>query len=169
MPFYKFGDIIFLEKISQNDWIHFIQKRFADTGKKIDEDCATIIPELTDRHSYYVQQLAQQSWLRTERICTPEIVKEAFNDLVLQLSMLFQNLTDGLSRTQLGFLRALTQNIDQLSSQRTIQEYKLGSSANVVKIKKMLIDKEIIDIQGNKIDFLDPLYKYWLKEYFFIT
>ena len=169
MPFYKFGDIIFLEKIAQNDWILFIQKRFTDTGKKIDGTCAAVIPELTDCHPYYVQQLAQQSWLRTEKICTAEIIKEAFNDLVLQLSMLFQNLTDGLSRTQLGFLRALTQNVDQLSSQSTILEYKLGSSANVVKIKKMLIDKEIIDIQKNEICFLDPLYKYWLKEYYFIT
>lgn len=169
MPFYKFGDVLFLEKITQDNWILFVQKRFADTGKRIDKVCAALIPELTDCHPYYVQQLAQQSWLRTERICTSEIIKEAFNNLVLQLSMLFQHLTDGLSRTQLGFLRALTQNVDQLSSQSAIREYKLGSSANVVKIKKMLIGREIIDIQRDKIDFLDPLYKYWLKEYFFIT
>jgi hypothetical protein len=167
MPFYKFGDIIFLDKISTNDWIIFIQKRFSDTGKKIGKDDAALIATLTECHPYYVQQLAQQSWLRTETICTGEIVKDAFSDLVLQLSMLFQNLTDSLSRTQLNFLKALTNNIDQLSSQATLQEYRLGTSANVMKIKKMLISKEIIDIKGNNIMFLDPLFKYWLKEYFF--
>ena len=81
--------------------------------------------------------------------------------------MLFQNLTDGLSRTQLNFLKALTDKIEQLSSQSTIQEYQLGTSANVVKIKKMLINKEIIDFQAERSLFLDPLYKFWLKEYFF--
>jgi hypothetical protein len=167
MPFYKFGDIIFLNKISSSDWILFIQKRFIDSGKKIGANEAGMVAELTDCHPYYVQQLAQQVWLRTEMLCTKEIIEESFHDLVLQLSMLFQNLTDGLNRTQLGLLQALTDNVNQLSSQSTIAEYRLGTSANVMKIKKMLLSKEIIDIQGNQISFLDPLYKFWLKEYFF--
>jgi hypothetical protein len=167
MPLYKFGDIIFLNKISINDWIPFIQKRFADSGKKIGSSEAGSIAELAECHPYYVQQLAQQSWLRTETVCTRPTIEEAFHDLVLQLSMLFQNLTDGLNKTQLGFLKALTDSIDQLSSQKTILEYRLGTSANVVKIKKTLINKEIIDFQGKEISFLDPLYKFWLKEYYF--
>ena len=167
MPFYKFGDIIFLNKISLHDWISFIQKRFADSGKKIGNNEAGLIAELTDCHPYYVQQLAQQSWLRTENVCTKPVIEEAFHDLVLQLSMLFQNLTDGLNRTQLGLLKALTDKVEQLSSQRTILDYQLGTSANVVKIKKTLINKEIIDFHGSDISFLDPLYKYWLTEYYF--
>jgi uncharacterized protein len=169
MPFYKFGDIIFLSKISLDDWIPFIQKRFADSGKKISNSEAGLIAELAECHPYYVQQLAQQSWLRTESVCSKPIIEEAFHDLVLQLSMLFQNLTDGLNRTQLGLLKALTDKIDQLSSQRTILDYQLGTSANVVKIKKTLLNKEIIDFQGSDISFLDPLYKFWLKEYYFNT
>lgn len=167
MPFYKFGDILFLDKISLNDWILFIQKRFADSGKKIENAEAGLVAGLADCHPYYVQQLAQQTWLRTKTVCTTEIVEESFHDLVLQLSMLFQNLTDGLNRTQLNLLKALTENVDQLSSQRTVLEYQLGTSASVLKIKKMLLRKEIIDIQGNQITFLDPLYKYWLRKYFF--
>ncbi|MGC1392045.1 MAG: ATPase [Bacteroidales bacterium] len=167
MPFYKFGDIIFLSKISSDEWIPFIQKRFADYGKKIGNSEAGLIAELAECHSYYVQQLAQQSWLRTEIVCNKPIIEEAFRDVVLQLSMLFQNLTDGLNRTQLGLLKALTDKIDQLSSQRTILDYQLGTSANVIKIKKTLLNKEIIDFQGSDISFLDPLYKFWLKEYYF--
>jgi uncharacterized protein len=167
MPFYKFGDIIFLSKISLDDWGPFIQKRFTDSGKKIGNSEADKIAKLAECHPYYVQQLAQQSWLRTDSVCTGPIIEAAFHNLVLQLSMLFQNLTDGLSRTQLGLLKALTDEIDQLSSQKTILDYQLGTSANVVKIKKTLINKEIIDSQGSGISFLDPLYKFWLKEYYF--
>lgn len=167
MPFYKFGDIIFMTKISLDDWIPFIQKRFADTGKHIGKNEAKKIAELTDCHPYYVQQLAQQSWLRTDNSCNNEIIDESIQDLVLQLSMLFQNLTDGLSRTQLNFLIALTKNVDHLSSHEVTNLYQLGTSANVVKIKKSLINKEIIDSLGKEITFLDPLYKLWLKEYVF--
>jgi hypothetical protein len=167
MPFYKFGDIIFLSKIFLNDWVPFIQKRFTDTGKKIGNHEAELIAELADCHPYYVQQLAQQSWLRTDISCSGDIVKESFQNMILQLSLLFQNLTDGLNRTQLNLLRALTDNIDQLSSQSTIQAYQMGTSANVLKAKKALIEKEIIEINGKKISFLDPLFKHWLKDYLF--
>jgi AAA+ ATPase superfamily predicted ATPase len=167
MPFYKFGDIIFLEKISVEDWMPFIRKRFAETGKKIKEDEARLITELADSHPYYVQQLAQQSWFRTEKECSNEIINMAFTSLVLQLSMLFQNLTDGISNTQVNFLKALVNGEEQLSSQNTILEYGLGTSGNVLKIKKMLIYKEIIDIENGRITFLDPLYKAWLMAYYF--
>lgn len=167
MPFFKFGDILFLSKISLNDWIPFIGERFKDTGRKIGVSEAQLIAELADCHPYYVQQLAQQSWLRTESTCSKEVVVESFENMILQLSMLFQNLTDRLNRTQLNLLKALADGITQLSSQNTLQSYHLGTSANAVKAKKTLMEKEIIEISGKEILFLDPVFKYWLKEYFF--
>ena len=167
MPFYKFGDIVFLEKIQQSEWIRFISGRFEDTGKKITEDDARLIAELTEDHSYYVQQLAQQTWLRCTRSCSRKIIETAFEDLVLQLSMLFQTITDSLNNSQINFLKAVINNVEKLSSQATIIEYQLGTSANVLKIKKALVNKELIDIQNESVIFLDPVYKYWLKKYFF--
>jgi hypothetical protein len=167
MPFYKFGDIIFLEKISSDIWIQFIRERFANTGKTILSKESKLIAELADFHPYYVQQLAQLSWFRTERNCSEDIIMSAFNSLILQLSMLFQNLTDSLSNTQVNFLKALIDDIEQISSKNHIREYELGTSGNVVKIKKSLVSKEIIDILGNKITFLDPLYKVWLRDHYF--
>jgi len=92
---------------------------------------------------------------------------EAFEDLVLQLSMLFQTITDGLNNNQLNFLKAVLNKVEQLSSVSTITVYQLGTSASVLKIKKALINKEIVDTQNNVVKFLDPLYKYWLSRYYF--
>jgi len=167
MPFYKFGDIIFLEKIMEKDWIDFIIKRFQETGKRIDPDGAAMIANFCENHPYYVQQLAQQVWLRSSKNCKPEVIQEAFEDLIMQLSMLFQMLTDDLSIKQISSLHALTNNEEQLTSQSVLKKYNLGTSANVIKIKKVLHDREIIDIVGKKVEFMDPLYKYWLKNYYF--
>ncbi|MFV0378583.1 MAG: AAA family ATPase [Mangrovibacterium sp.] len=167
MPFYKFGDLIFLQKISLENWIPFICKRFNDTNKFIDEPSASLIAELAECHPYYVQQLAQQSWLRSDKICKNQIVKEAHEILIAQLSLLFQCKTDELATTQLNFLKALLQGIEQFSSKETLQNYRLGTSANVIKIKKMLESREIIEIHGSKIEMLDPMYKCWLKTNYF--
>ena len=45
-----------------------------------------------------------------------------------------------------------------------IQQYELGTSANVLKIKKALVQKELIDDSGATIEFLDPAYERWFKK-----
>ena len=35
-PFYKFGDLMFLPKISLDDWTAFIKDRFSETGKQLE-------------------------------------------------------------------------------------------------------------------------------------
>lgn len=170
MPFYKFGDIIFLQKIATKEWVNFIQRKFKETGKKINVSSAKQITLLVENHSYYVQQLAQQVWLRTHDVATLELVKETHQTLTEQLSLLFVNITENLSTTQLGFLKALLNNETKLSSQSVLKKYKLGTSANVVRLKASLQQKEIIDIVGKTITFQDPIYKHWLcKEYFKIN
>lgn len=168
MPFYKFGELIFLEKIKQEEWIKYLQKRFSDTGKKIEKKEAGAIADLVENHPYYVQQLAQQVWFRTKDIATDAIVKTSFEQLTLQLSLLFQRLTDDLTAPQVNFLKAVLDGVEQLSSKETLKEYRLGTSANVLRIKDALVKKEIIDLYGPKLEFLDPLYKNWLKRFYFI-
>lgn len=167
MPFYKFGDILFLEKIQQESWIPFLCSRFEDTQKHLSKKNAAMIADLAECHPYYVQQLAQQSWLRTTSECSEEIIKEAQEGIVSQLSLLFQSKTEELSTPQINFLRALLNGVEKFSSKNIMDEYQLGSSSNVIRIKKALENKEIIDILTGNILLLDPMYKTWLKTYYF--
>lgn len=168
MPFYKFGDVLFLEKISTADWIPFIQKRFSDTKKEISEADAEQVAVLADNHPYYVQQLAQQVWFRTGKRATLSIVTSAFEDIINQLSLLFVNTTDTLTNRQLSLLEAILNNEKQLSSKATLAKYNLGTSANVIQLKKRLIELDIIDEINGQIQFLDPMYKHWLKTSYFL-
>lgn len=167
MPFYKFGSLIFLGKIQENYWVPFIQKQFKNTDKKITKKLSLEIASLAKNHPYYVQQLAQLCWLRSEKEATDSVIEEALDSLVLQLSLLFQNITESLNTNQVNYLKALLDNQKMFSSKKTIEKYKLGTSANVSRIKKALIDKEIIDDRGNEIEMLDPIYAIWLKKYYF--
>ncbi len=167
MPFYKFGDIIFLQKIEKKALQKFIIKRFNDTGKTIDKTSAGNVVDKAECHPYYVQQLAQLVWLRTADVCNTNIVEEAHQGLIMQLDFLFQANTDNLSNTQVNFLKALLEGVEQLSSKETLRNYSLGTSANVQRIKTSLENKDILDLYGNRISFIDPMYKYWLKTVYF--
>ena len=167
MPFYKFGDLIFLEKIDTASWIEFISERFSATGKTISNNQAEKIVGLADNHPYYVQQLAQQVWLRTENECNDKIVEQAHQSLVEQLSLLFATITETLSNSQINFLEAIVAGETALSSLEVIEKYRLNSSSNVTRSRKALIDKEILDNNAGTVSFQDPMYYFWLKTSFF--
>ena len=114
MPFYKSGDILFLSKIERAEWITFISERFADTGKQISTELAGLIADKMKNHPYYIQQLSQQVWFRTpDSDCTKEIVEEAFNSLIAQLSLLFANVIDSLPPKQINFLLAVADGVSK--------------------------------------------------------
>ena len=66
MPFYKFGDMMFLKKIPTEEWIPFICDKFSQTGKTITPQQAARICELTENMSSYVQHLQHPSRLHRQ-------------------------------------------------------------------------------------------------------
>jgi len=168
MPFYKFGEVLFLEKIDTLSWKKFIGERFSATGKSISGDLSELIVRLAENHPYYVQQLSQQVWLRTDDTCSDEIVHQAHMSLVEQLSLLFATITEALPSNQLNFLRALVAGETALSSSTVLAKYRLISSANVTRARKALTEKDILDNKAGVISFQDPMYRFWLENKFFV-
>ena len=159
-PFYKFGNLMFLNKIDTPYLVEFFNSRFADTGKNINEDAANLIVKLVDNHPYYAQQLAQQSWLRTKDICTVEIVHEAHAALVEQLSLLFVTITETLTTQQLNYLKALIAGEKAISSTDVMHRYKISSTTSIARSKAALIKNDILDNKAGEISFQDPIYAY---------
>ncbi|MCQ2116999.1 MAG: ATP-binding protein [Bacteroidales bacterium] len=166
-PFYKFGNIMFLNKIDSKYLVAFINERFADTGRQITHSASELIVELTDKHPYYVQQLAQLSWLRTQDICSVETVQEAFNSLVNQLSLLFVTITETLTTQQLNYLRALIAGEKSISSTETMHKYHISSTTSIARSRLALVKNDILDFHSGKYSFQDPVYAHWLKTQYF--
>lgn len=164
MPLYKFGDVLFLEKISEVYWIPFIIKRFTATGKRVSEDIAARIARQMENHPYFVQQLAHTVWVNTGKSGTEREYTTSIDSLLTQHAILFQREVDGLTNPQLNFLKALCDNVTRFSAAETLQTYRLGTSGNVNRIKASLVNKEVIDMTSHKIEFVDPLFRLWFTD-----
>ena len=163
MPFYKFGDIFFLNKIDTEHFIPFITERFSSTGKSITEEACRKIVKLADNHPYYVQQLSQLSWLRTSGQCDVETVVKAHLSLVEQLSLLFSNLMETLTFQQTCYLHALIAGEKSITSAETMYRYHISSATAASRSLKTLIKKDILDSKSGEISFQDPIFEYWLR------
>ena len=161
-PFYRFGDMMFLPKIANEEWKNFIVKRFEETGKSITFELAGYLAEQVENHPYYVQQLAQYTWLRTTDVCSEAIVEDALLAMLNSLNLQFVNLMDTLTEKQRSFLCAVSEGVKKLSATETLQRYQLGTSGHIRILKEALKKRDLIDVTGKNIEIQDPLFKRWI-------
>ena len=84
MPFYKFGDMMFLKKIPTEEWVPFICSKFQKTGKSITAEQAARICEATENLSSYVQHLSWVVWYKSDKVVTDNNIATAIDDLLEQ-------------------------------------------------------------------------------------
>lgn len=167
LPFYKFGDAVYLSKISTPDWIEYICGRFEATEKQISRELAEKICRAVDNHSSYVQQLAWLVWIHTKEVATDQDFADAYQDIMDQNTPLFEKQTESLTAYQMNFLRAIINGVHkEFTSQDVLKKYQLGSSANVSIVKRALIKKELIETEKRQIVISDPVLEVWLKREF---
>jgi hypothetical protein len=165
-PFYRFGDIIMLEKIVRKKWIKYICDSFSQTGKMIGSEEAGIITDLMNCHSWYVQQLSHYTWNITQKQATRNEVFKALNELINANMPFYQKEMEILSKTQLNLLKAVANGEKQFTSGRVMNKYRLGTPHNVSKNKAILVNNDVIGEDGGTYYFLDPAFALWFRKSF---
>jgi hypothetical protein len=165
-PFYRFGDIMFLPKIATPKWLDFLEERFRSTNKEIPASLAEKLVADMKNHSWYVQQLAHYLWNKTVKKATQEGYDAAMQELLATNMPLYQRDIQQISKTQLNLLKAISAGEGQLTSQRVMERYKLGTPRNVQKSKAMLESLEIVHNMNDTLEFLDPVFEIWFKKQF---
>ena len=166
-PFYKFGEVLNLEPIPLNTWLPYIQGRFNAFGKRISDAFVERICSTVEFQSSYVQQLAYSVFLLSENEVTEESFSLAVDDLLAQNSNVFIEQTQSLTSYQLNFLKAVRDGVSAGFGEAAIREkYNLGSTSNITRLKKSMIDKELVELSANGIVLGDPVLKIWLERLF---
>lgn len=163
-PFYRFGQVIFMNKITKEHWMPFIVSAFEITGKSISTDFVERICDIVACHSWYLQQLCYFIWSYTATEVTEEVFELGLKQVMNINTPMFQNDTENLSSTQIEMLKAIANGEQHFSSQAVKQIYSLGNPNTIVKNKRTLQNKDIVEMQKNEFVFVDPIYQLWFKE-----
>ena len=164
MPFYQFGEMMYLDKIPTADWVTFICSRFESQGKFISEELAKRICETVENHSSYVQQLAWNVLAETEKETTEQDFDNGLQSLLAQCSGLFEQHIHGLTGYQMNFIRAICDGVHtDFGSKANLEKYNLGTKSNISRIKTALLDRELVEITEDGVFLEDPVFKIWLS------
>lgn len=162
--FYRFGDIMFLERISSEHWEKFITKKFEETGKTISLEQAKEIAYRMKNHPYYVQQLSHYIWENTSDCVSEKIIEYALDRLLDSNYALYQTEFENLNNTQVELLKAIINGEIQFMSVRVMRNYGVGTPQNIAKNIKSLESKDIISKQNKKTEILDPMFELWFQK-----
>ena len=164
MPFYQFGQMMYLGKIEKKDWVEYITSRFETCGKKISPEIAGELCQRVECYSSYVQQLAWNLFVETDIEATDDGLKAATEQLIAQNSSFFTEQMRKLTSYQINFLKAVCSGVHSgFTSEKVLSQWNIGTKSNVSVIKASLLKDELIEERGNEIWLADPVFGIWME------
>ncbi len=161
--FYGFGRIISIGPIQKDAFVPYIVDTYKDVGIRISPDIAGKIVELAGGHPHYVNYLCQTIYLLVKgerREITDGDIKKGYEISVMNETTYFEKTWFDLRRAplQAQIVRHLARS--DLSPYKAFDE----SRQNVYGALTSLRHKGIIVGLNGKYEFVNPLFKTYLKE-----
>lgn len=165
-PFYRFGQVLFLKKIRQEEWIPFIVNAFERTGKSITPELAQRLCSIVACHSWYLQQLCYFVWSATTDEVSDEIVDLRTQQLIDTNMPMFMNDMEQLTAAQVAMLRAVAAGEKQLNAANVVQTFDLGAAQTITRNKRILVERDIIEQEDGHYVFTDPVFELWFRQHY---
>lgn len=169
MPFYQFGDLLWLQKIPTNDWMDYIISHFETAGKHISEQMVERICETVDNYPSYVQHLALilLNYLPQGGSVTEDMMPSAISELISTNEALYMQQVEPLSGYQMNLLKAIVSGIHSGYNEKRVRSmFDLGSPSNMVRLRDALIERDLVYSEMQQLHLTDPVFGLWFKKRF---
>jgi hypothetical protein len=161
-PFYRFGSLMTLPRISFEKFSLFLEERF----KKITDRAklhSHAILTITDSHPYYTQQLAFTVWeLLIRSGETPDVADCASYDIVQSHDNDYERLWNNLNRTDMTVLTGMSGSSLSPLSEEFSMIYGTGATSTVFSSLQRLVKTGILIKEGSVYSMDDPFFKRWI-------
>ena len=169
MPFYQFGDLMWLQKIPTSDWTDYITSHFERAGRHISEEMVMKICESVELYPSYVQHLAAIVLNHTPQgsTVTEELLPVAIKELISTNEALYMQQIEPLSGYQMNLLRAIVSGIHSGYNEKKVRsQFDLGSPSNMVRLRDALIERDLIYSEMRQLYITDPVFTLWFRQRF---
>ncbi|MCL2073170.1 MAG: ATP-binding protein [Marinilabiliaceae bacterium] len=159
-PFYHFGQLFPLKKISHSDLLSFLQSRLAKITEHSTEISENIL-SFSRCHPHYTHQLAFHIWMSLElKEYSEDIVNETVEKVILLHDNDFERLWNTFNNTDKKVLIELAFEQSNLLSAPVLLKNKSATSTVFSALKRLTEKGILIKTENYEID--DPFFKKWI-------
>ncbi len=145
-PFFASTQFLSLENIDKVVYSLFIRNKFSQSGIVITDEALTMVLNWSLVHTFYTQSLCNILYYIADNLITIDTVKLACVELLKRNEPVFYQYRQLLTTAQWNFLIAIAKEgeVKQLTAQKFIARYEIGTPANARRISRSLIEKELL-------------------------
>lgn len=165
-PFYKFGRLMSLGPIPQEEFAPFLEERFRRGRLRVSAEVLDAILAAADDIPYNVQRLCHQLWAlcagRVDRIREGDIGK-AIAAIVDQEAPYFSTIWDQLSLHQRQVLQAIARGGGRnVFASEFLLAHRLGSHSSVQTSLRQLLKEQVVLKVNGEHRIADPFSREWI-------
>lgn len=166
-PFYKAGPVIRLDKIDEDTFADFIERRFAASGLRADDGLGAAIVELAGNVPYDVQRLAHETWddakAAGRKVAGVDDLHVTLTRLLGEHHTVFEESWQRLTLGQRAVLRALVlENGHEMLSADVRARHRLPGASSVQSALGALVKQEVVLKDGGTYIVSDSLFREWV-------
>ena len=168
-PFFASTRFLYLDKIESSEYKAFIRHHFESRRRQIQDEALEAILEWTKSHTFYTQNLCNYIFSMKTKKIDNETVKSAMANILKENESFFFQYRQLLTADQWNYMIAVAKEkkVAQVTAQKFIAKYNIGTPANSRRILKALIEKELIlenlSIEKSTYQIYDVFLSRWLE------
>ncbi len=162
-PFYNSTQILEIGKISTESYSGFISERLSSASRSITSEAISLILDITDRHTFYVQFLCNRLYSSFRKIDVSQ-VKQMILRIINENEPVYAGYILLITSLQFRVLRAIARNegVQYPTSSEFLDKFDLGAASSVSLAVKSLEEKGFIYYDDQRYRMNDLFLKQWL-------
>ncbi len=166
-PFYRAGPVVRLGRVPADRFADFIERRFRQTGFKVEDGLGAAIVELAGNLPYDVQRLAHETWddarMAGRRSVGVDQLHATLKRLLAEHDTLFEQAWQNLTLAQRAVLRAaVLENGENLLSADVRTRYRLSGASSVQAALAALVRQGLLMREAGRYVPVDSLMREWV-------
>lgn len=165
-PFYQSAVSMGLEPIPVSVYRDFATRLFAENDKQIEPEVVTSVWRQYEGYTWFVQMMMNELYALTPAgmTCGAEQLPIAIHNIIMAQEASYRELLSNLPPKQKTVLQAIAKEgtARNITSQKFVKKYSLGSASSVQSAVKLLLKSELITQTDNIWRVYDFFFAQWL-------
>jgi len=167
-PFYQSSELLYLDRIGEDDYRIFIKEKFSQGNMAIDDLLINKVLSWSRHHTYYVQYVCNHLYGKGVKKIGEEQVNNVFHQIITDFEPQYINYRNLLPAHQYRLLKAIAaeDGVIQPTSGNFISRHDLTSPSSVSTSLKALAEKEMIVYDLDRWLVYDVFFSRWLEYHY---
>jgi AAA+ ATPase superfamily predicted ATPase len=167
-PFYQSAELMYLDKIKEQEYRDFIVNTLTKRGIRIDDEVISRLFRWTHLHTWYVQYVCNLAYEIGSDYIDDGLLSSVFERILISFEPLYDSYRSLLPDHQYRLLQAIAaeDGVSQINAGDFISKYNLTGASSVTTSVKSLSEKGMIVKYEDKWILDDVFFSRWLQYHY---